>query len=476
MAEPASKRARVDGMPADLRDVIEKSLVSIGQVEFRKRTHKKSGSVSRSLAPEDLVHEQTETIRKGTGNRVHFMCTNHNCEEPIRNDKWDTHVLKATSDRHLQESPEDVLERSMNFAPDGEWDNKESRMQRVVTFMEQRHYLALARQHGEADLAKKITEANRFFVRLTNMVRSMDPTSKILLSHYAKNYKPGVDELASLILNVVFLRNTMSLEMVKMCEQGKMPWLRVEQGRVDEESKRVADEMFLALGGRVFFAHVNPMKSRSRAPRRGWGELVSELVSFAKKAHELASVWLSDHAVEKIAFEIRKISGFGGKGFRMKEIVLDLAEATRAQCPSIDDQLVDFGVVGPGPRRALNFVNNRRWFDFEQDRSPAIEMMYVNELRDFRAYLVANTDVVELKSLNLLGVQFALCEASKYFFYLRYGSGALYRPSSRDFDVEVKECLQAEAARLRSIWSYWEEENVEDATEEDELHPDLRLQ
>ena len=160
----------------------------------------------------------------------------------------------------------------------------------------------------------------------------------------------------------------------------------------------------------------------------------------------------------------------------MKEILLDLAEATRAHCPSIDDQLVDFGVVGPGPRRALNFVNNRRWFDFEQDRSPAIEMMYVDELRDFRAYLVANTDVVELKSLNLLGVQFALCEASKYFFYLRYESGSIYRPSTRDIEVVLQGVVTTEAARLRSIWSYWEEENVEDATEEDELHPDLRLQ
>ena len=85
-----------------------------------------------------------------------------------------------TSDLHLQEPPEDVLERSMNFAPDGEWDSKENRMQRVVTFMEQRHYLALARQHGETDLTKKITDANRFLVRLTNIVRSMDPTTKIV--------------------------------------------------------------------------------------------------------------------------------------------------------------------------------------------------------------------------------------------------------------------------------------------------------
>ena len=33
--------------------------------------------------------------------------------------------------------------------------------------------------------------------------------------------------------------------------------------------------------------------------------------------------------------------------------------------------------------------------------------MYVEELRSFRSYLVENMDVAELKSLNLLGVQFA---------------------------------------------------------------------
>jgi len=35
----------------------------------------------------------------------------------------------------------------------------------------------------------------------------------------------------------------------------------------------------------------------------------------------------------------------------MKEIVLDLAEVTRDQFPSVQHELVDFGVVGPGPRR-----------------------------------------------------------------------------------------------------------------------------
>ncbi len=38
-----------------------------------------------------------------------------------------------------------------------------------------------------------------------------------------------------------------------------------------------------------------------------------------------------------------------------KEIVLDLAEATKYQYPAVQEQLFDFGVVGPGPRRALNW-------------------------------------------------------------------------------------------------------------------------
>ena len=142
MAQPEAKRPRVgassaappSGMPAELRETIEKSLAELGEVDYRTKSHKKRpGPVGpRCLAPEDLIHEKVETIRRGTGNRVHFKCCNANCEEPIRNDRWDTHVLKMTSDRHLQEAPEEVLERSMNFAPDGEWDTQESRMQRVL--------------------------------------------------------------------------------------------------------------------------------------------------------------------------------------------------------------------------------------------------------------------------------------------------------------------------------------------------------
>ena len=112
------------------------------------------------LPPEDLVHEKQEEIRKGQANRVHFVCSNPMCTEPIRADKWETHILDKTSDIHLQEEADDVLERQMNFAPSAPWDTMEARNQRVLQFMEQRHYLSLARKHDEVDLAKKITQAH----------------------------------------------------------------------------------------------------------------------------------------------------------------------------------------------------------------------------------------------------------------------------------------------------------------------------
>ena len=90
----------------------------------------------------------------------------------------------------------------------------------------------------------------------------------------------------------------------------------------------------------------------------------------------------------------------------MKEIVLDLAEIAKTQY--IKDQLVDFAVAGPGPRRILNWINNRRWFENERDRLPACEKMYVEELRQFRIFLQQNTVVDELRELNLLGVQESL--------------------------------------------------------------------
>ena len=154
-----------------------------------------------------------------------------------------------TSDRHLQEPAEEVLERSCNFAPSPDWDNKRDRMQRVVTFTEQRHFLSLARAHGEDELQKKITDANRFHIRLTNMIRDADPTSKIMMTHYRRHYANGSTQaLADLLLNICFCRNTMSRSFLKLCEQGEAPWLHIENDRITDASAKAVDEVYLKRG------------------------------------------------------------------------------------------------------------------------------------------------------------------------------------------------------------------------------------
>ena len=73
-------------------------------------------------------------------------------------------------------------------------------------------------------------------------------------------------------------------------------------------------------------------------------------------------------------------------------------------------------------------------------------------------------------------MQFALCEASKYFFYLRYESGSIYKPSSRDFELVLRAIAEADAARLRAIWAYWEDTKMEAiCVADEELHPDHLL-
>jgi hypothetical protein len=66
-----------------------------------------------------------------------------------------------------------------------------------------------------------------------------------------------------------------------------------------------------------------------------------------------------------------------------------------------------------------------------------------------------------------------LYQASKYFFFLRFESGALYRPSTRDFELLLVDVSEPERARLRSIWAYWEEHSEEAPTDTEEgPHPD----
>ena len=56
---------------------------------------------------------------------------------------------------------------------------------------------------------------------------------------------------------------------------------------------------------------------------------------------------------------------------------------------------------------------------------------------------------------------------------MRYESGSIYKPQTRDFHLTLREVSDAEAKRPRSIWEYWGEDHEESVeVAEEQLHPD----
>ena len=78
-------------------------------------------------------------------------------------------------------------------------------MGRIVDFMEMRHYLSLARQHEETELAERITKANRFYVRITNMARE---SRKVSVSNGLRLFKLCAGGVAILAIRPRYVRWT----------------------------------------------------------------------------------------------------------------------------------------------------------------------------------------------------------------------------------------------------------------------------
>ncbi len=93
-AAAGAKQARIGTMPSEQKRRIEDALEQLGEVEYKLRPHRKGAGPVRpkTLSPEESVHEKQGEIRQGAASRVHYLCSNEKCKEPIRKDKWDTHV------------------------------------------------------------------------------------------------------------------------------------------------------------------------------------------------------------------------------------------------------------------------------------------------------------------------------------------------------------------------------------------------
>ena len=83
----------------------------------------------------------------------------------------------------------------------------------------------------------------------------------------------------------------------------------------------------------------------------GWEELLQDIVIMAASGRTIAEAYLAEGCQQPAtAFSdhVKCCPGFAGKGFRMKEILLDLAEMTKQRVPLIDNSLLSWHVRMPG--------------------------------------------------------------------------------------------------------------------------------
>ena len=117
---------------------------------------------------------------------------------------------------------------------------------------------------GES-MQKEIAEQMHFNIRPTGMVRTGAPTSKVALQHYGQHCTGDDSGLAELILNIVFVRHTMSVKVIASMEQQVLPWLRIKDQALTDESVDELALYWLRVRGDFFFKFVNPMKARAKA-------------------------------------------------------------------------------------------------------------------------------------------------------------------------------------------------------------------
>jgi len=139
---------------------------------------------------------------------------------------------------------------------------------------------------------------------------------------------------------------------------------------------------------------------------------------FAQKVRGLVEIIDHTSSWEAVAYQMRKLHGFGGSGFMTKEVLQD-ALHTPVFTNCVDRNT--WCPVGPGARRGLNRVFNRDVKAKLPESAYLKEMLALFEARDF--YWRDTFDV----ELELHDIQFQLCEFDKYE-RVKHGEG---RPRSK---------------------------------------------
>lgn len=138
-----------------------------------------------------------------------------------------------------------------------------------------------------------------------------------------------------------------------------------------------------------------------------------------KEKVNVATLAISTKSFQQTISKIRRIKGFGGTGFRAKEIMLDVKSILdKSNFEHYFEDYEDWTPVGPGARKALcrifSSVHIKK--NSEQD--------YFRMLNIVHSFLLNHDHVIPKNMIYTIhDTQFVLCEFEKYMRLLNHERG-----------------------------------------------------
>jgi hypothetical protein len=215
-------------------------------------------------------------------------------------------------------------------------------------------------------------------------------------------------------------------------------WLDVSvEGQIPNLSQ--LDEFAASVSGNLFGTYVNPQRTRSMHKEIGYQELIGELVRLAAVVLQLASLLLESVSIRDFMCKLMRVGGYGGTGFRAKEILMDLMDNLQLWChddtgAKLLSQYSSYSVIGIGPCRTVNWLLNLP-FRFMEDLDPKAKEPFYLVVLEFVAEYLRWLQPETYKNRANLCIFYELCEFSKQLICVYAGVGASYG-SGTDYNID----------------------------------------
>lgn len=247
--------------------------------------------------------------------------------------------------------------------------------------------------------------------KFTNVRRINDRTTRFFVDHFYSKY-PTKKNRAETLYNCGVFRYFGTMEFA-----GEIGWsTRHDGARLRNTAKRMMRDGIKVFTG----AYIVTNQGLSQPKYVTVADFMKDLWKWRE---DIIAVFDETHMWEAAANLMRTITGFGGSGFMVKEILQDFLICY----PSIAKDALTWTPVGPGARRGLNRLYGR---DLRFKHREGVFLGEIVKLREIVQEKWRYEFGTKAGELSAHDIQFCLCEFDK-MERVRLGQGrprSVYRP------------------------------------------------